>query len=537
MSRHAAILRLPFVAAFVAAPVVAVTTGLLLTGNLLAQSEPAAQQSAPVRVYFSGETQLAALAAGYDIWEVNRAGGYAIVYAGDAERAQLQVAGFRVEDDPVKAAEFLAALPAFPGEVTAAGAASIPGYACYRTVEESYASLAALATAHPDLARWNDIGDSWEKTQTGGAPGYDLNALVLTNQSRPGPKPRLFIAAATHARELATAELAVRFAELLVTRYGVDPDVTWLLDYHELHLVAQANPDGRKQAEAGAAWRKNTDSLVGCTNSTAWGVDLNRNHSFKWGVAGVSTDPCSNVYLGPSAASEPETQAIEAYGRSLFADRRGPGDADPAPADTEGVMITLHSYGNLVLHSWGWSAAPAPNAAQLATLGRKFGFYNGYTVGAGNTTLYATSGDMDDWFYGTLGVPAYTIELGTAFFQSCSYFEGSIVNSNLQALLYAFKAARRPYQTPAGPEVTNVALSAARVAPGAAVTLTAQAADNRYSSGEPSQAVNGLRRMSASKRSPCSTSSRRPSAVTCSASETTSKWPNHDPHSSRKVSS
>ncbi|MBW7885163.1 MAG: hypothetical protein H3C34_21530 [Caldilineaceae bacterium] len=448
-----------------------------------------------LRVDYSSDRELADLAAAYDIWEVDREQGYALIFASDSERTELERSGFRFVEDTVRMAEFLASLPVFPADAGGAAVQAIPGYACYRTVEDTYTSLAALATQHPDLARWIDIGDSWEKTQPGGAPGYDLHALVLTNRNRSGPKPRFLLVAATHARELATAELATRFAELLVSRYGVDADITWLLDYHELHLIAQANPDGRKHAEAGMAWRKNTDNLHGCTNPAQWGVDLNRNHSFKWGSAGASTDPCSSVYRGPAASSEPETAAIEAYGRTLFADRRGDGDTDPAPADTEGLMITVHSFGNLVLHSWGWSAAPAPNASQLATLGRKFAFYNGYTVGAGNTTLYPTSGDMDDWFYGTLGVPAYTFELGTAFFQSCSYFEANILNSNLQALLYAFKAARRPYQAPAGPEVTNVALAPAVVLPGQVAQLTALAADNRYAGGgsEPSQPIAAAR--------------------------------------------
>ncbi|MCO5211474.1 MAG: hypothetical protein M9936_17415 [Caldilinea sp.] len=494
--------RLPAIASLmIGLSIMFALTANLLFGQVRAQAAPpaqgtppAGQEGAPVRVYFTGDAQLATLAAGYDIWEVDRAAGYAVVYADSGARAQLLAAGLRVEEDPIRAAEFLASLPVFPGEASAAAVESIPGYACYRTVEETYSALAGLATQHPDLAQWVDIGDSWEKTQPGGAAGYDLYALVLTNRNRPGPKPRFFLAAATHARELATAELATRFAEYLLAKYNVDPDVTWLLDYNELHLVAQANPDGRKKAEAGLAWRKNTDSLNGCTDPGLWGVDLNRNHSFKWGVTGTSSDPCNLIYRGPSAASEPEAQAIETYGRSLFADRRGPADTDAAPADTEGVMITLHSFGEMVLHSWGWSAAPAPNATQLATLGRKFAYYNGYAVGAGNTLLYATSGDMDDWFYGTLGVPAYTIELGTAFFQSCSFFESNIVDSNLRALLYAFKAARRPYQAPAGPEITEVTLSAATVAPGQATTLTAQAADNRYGgSGEPSQAIKAAR--------------------------------------------
>jgi carboxypeptidase T len=72
---------------------------------------------------------------------------------------------------------------------------------------------------------------------------------VLTNQAITGTKPIFFLMAAIHAREYTTAESAMRFAEQLVRGYGRDPDATWLLDYTEIHVVPQANPDGRKQAE------------------------------------------------------------------------------------------------------------------------------------------------------------------------------------------------------------------------------------------------------------------------------------------------
>ncbi|NIV31744.1 MAG: peptidase M14, partial [Anaerolineae bacterium] len=82
---------------------------------------------------------------------------------------------------------------------------------------------------------------------------------------------------------------------------------------------------------------------------------------------------------------------------------------------------------------------------QLETLGRKFGYFNGYEVCQSGEPgcIYATTGTTDDWAYGELGLAAYTFELGTAFFQGCSYFEGTILPRNLPALLYAFKAARR----------------------------------------------------------------------------------------------
>ena len=51
-------------------------------------------------------------------------------------------------------------------------------------------------------------------------------------------------------------------------------------------------------------------------------MDLNRNHDFKWGLPGASHGPCSLTYAGARAASEPETQAYEAFVRSLFEDRR-----------------------------------------------------------------------------------------------------------------------------------------------------------------------------------------------------------------------
>ena len=64
-------------------------------------------------------------------------------------------------------------------------------------------------------------------------PGYDLQVLRLTNSATPGPKPKLFVHGAIHAREYTTAELVTRFGEELVAGYGIDPDATWLLDHHD----------------------------------------------------------------------------------------------------------------------------------------------------------------------------------------------------------------------------------------------------------------------------------------------------------------
>ena len=388
------------------------------------------------------------------------------------------------------------------------GLRAITNYPCYRTVEETRTAMAAIASAHPTLATLVDIGDSWDKqtlnTPAGAdRPGYDLLVLKLTNSAIAGPKPAFFLMGGIHARELTTSETALRFAEQIVNGYGTDPDATWLLDHHELHVLPHTNPDGRKLAEQGYYQRKNRDPVgaTTCSNppssSNHYGVDLNRNYSFKYGGASTSTSKCNATYRGPAADSEPETRAVESYVASLYPDQRGPLDTDPAPADTTGLLITLHSYAQQVLYPWGWSTTAAPNATGLRTLGRKFGFHNGYSVCQPGVCLYAASGVTEDWAYGTLGIAAYTFEMGTAFFESCSTFESTVLPRNLGAIRYAFKAARQPYRTPAGPESLSVAVSASAVTAGTAVTLTATANDTRYNSNgygtEPTQVIAAAR--------------------------------------------
>jgi len=442
------------------------------------------------RITFHGQAQLTTLTTALDVWEVHPQQGYLLAAITPEQAADLQQRGYALQMDTAKTA-----LLNHPPEEIPYQTSGIPGYPCYRTVEETYTSLSTLAAAHPDLAQWIDIGDSWEKTQPGGNAGYDIQALVLTNQNIPGPKPKFFLMAAIHARELTTAETATRFAEYLLNNYGSDPEATWLLDFTEVHIVPQANPDGRKMAESGEYWRKNTDNDDGCTTYPDYGTDLNRNSSFMWGGSGASDYACSETYRGPSSASEPEVQAIQNYVSSIFPDQRGSGINDPAPNTATGTFITLHSYSELVLWPWGFDYPEAPNHTQLQTLGRKFAYFNGYEPSQ-SSDLYPASGTTDDWAYGELGIAAYTFELGTSFFQSCSTFESTIYPDNFGALLYAAKASHRPYQSPAGPEVLNVTVVPTTTVPGAPLTISAQANDTRYGTLggiEPSQNVTGAR--------------------------------------------
>lgn len=462
--------------------------GLLLIGwlgQVLWQTAVQAEtEPVVVRAYFEEREQVWALASWREPWQVDYEAGFVVLDATGADIAELERRGFRVEMDEGLTAVYTQP-PIQPNTITA----GIPGYSCYRTVEETYASAAALAAAHPSLASWIDVGDSWQKTE--GLGGYDLMVLKLTNSAIPGPKPVLFVMSSMHAREYAPAELTTRFAEQLVAGYGVDADVTWLLDYHEIHLLLQANPDGRKQAETGLLWRKNTNQNYCQSYPRYNGADLNRNYAFGWGGYVDSEDYiCSEVYRGPAAASEPETKAVQTYVGSLFPDLR-PADLDAAaPVTTTGVFLDIHSYSQLVLWPWGFTETAAPNGAALQTMGRKLAYFNNYTPQQA-IDLYPTQGTTTDFAYGELGLAAYTFELGTSFFQDCATFENTILPDNLEALLYAAKVVRTPYLTPSGPDVSDLAVLPSFVAAGYPVVVTAVVDDSHFraGTGELTQAV------------------------------------------------
>lgn len=384
--------------------------------------------------------------------------------------------------------------------------------ACYSRLDTLYSWLYSYEAANPNFVEIIDYGDSWCKQQggcttTGGQylGGHDLLVARITNELAAGPKTgRFFTDGGIHAREIPTPELAKAFIETLVSGYGVNPDVTWLLDQREVYVALTSNPDGRALVELGVGteppyagnpwyWRKNGNNSypgsAACawppTSSSHYGVDLNRNHIFKWDVAGGgSTVVCAQDFRGPSAGSEPEIQAYANFVRSIIPDQRPPGDNDPAPLDATGFLINLHNYvgGGVILVPWGWTTALAPNNAQLVAITQKMRTYTTSPVYNWQYSLYPVSGNTRDWAYGELGIPAYVIELdGNDFFTTCSLVP-NIVSNMLPLLRYAATISDRPYMRVYGPDARGVAAAPASVPSGNALTVTAQINDTQNGS-------------------------------------------------------
>ena len=364
---------------------------------------------------------------------------------------------------------------------------NITNYPCYKNLQGSFAWLddMVLKSGNGLTVTKTDIGNSYLKNQNA-ASGYDIWALKITGTAAVGAtKGIFFIMSGIHAREMAPPELTSRWVESLINAYGNDADITAMLDYTEIHLVVQSNPDGRQVAETDPSVlrRKNMNPSSSTCSATTLGVDLNRNFPNKWGdLTGSSNNKCSETYHGTSAGSEPEVKAIIEYTKSIFPaaqqklDPLNQGQVAYVENSTVGVFLDVHAYSNLVLPPWSYSTTVIPpNNNGLTAIRDKIQYWTNYAGSIG----YTAAGTTTDYAYSHLGTAAYTFELGTAFYQDCATFESTIYPINLKPLMHLAKISKAPLSLGQGPDV--ISLSTSYSPADGQLTVTAVASDSAWS--------------------------------------------------------
>jgi hypothetical protein len=253
----------------------------------------------------------------------------------------------------------------------------------FYTWEEMQDILDAMHAAYPDLISAKEsIGLTTE--------GRPIHMVRMSNAPDVDQdKPEVFYNALHHAREPASLSQIIFYMWHLLENYGSDEEVTYLLDNMEFYIVPCVNPDGyvynaTTNPEGGGMWRKNRR----VNGNGTFGVDLNRNYGQGWGFnnSGSSPNPDSDVYRGPSAFSEPETQVMRDF------------------CNSREFRLTLnyHTYGNLLIYPWGYQPSfYTPDSAVFVNYGKLLTRDNGYTYGTADQTVnYTTNGGSDDWMYG-----------------------------------------------------------------------------------------------------------------------------------------
>jgi len=266
-------------------------------------------------------------------------------------------------------------------------------FEAYHPYVEIEAFIIDLAAQYPDLVKLEVLGRSYL--------GKPIYLLRLQGQNPSGDKPGLFFHGGIHAREWISPATSLYIINQLVTNYWDDAEVQALVDGLNIYYIPVFNVDGYEYTwTSDRLWRKTRKPNTG---SNCAGTDPNRNWNFHWREAGTSTNPCSEIYCGPSAASEPEVKLISDFVANQNNNIKG--------------YIDFHSYSQVWLGPWGYTTAvPRDLAVQNAISARVVdaiyqSYGTTYIYGPSSTTLYATSGSSVDFAYNAGIIYAFTIEL------------------------------------------------------------------------------------------------------------------------------
>ncbi|KAL7728213.1 hypothetical protein ACLKA6_005630 [Drosophila palustris] len=260
----------------------------------------------------------------------------------------------------------------------------------YFQLDNIYAWLEKLAREEPERVTLLDMG-----TSTQGLPIKGVR-IAFGGENLTS----VFVESGIHAREWIAPATATYFIEQLL--HSSDPAVQSLARSHNWLIFPTVNPDGYRYSFTGdRMWRKNRNLFGICR-----GVDLNRNFPSSWNTTGASGNPCYYDFSGPSAASELETQRI-----MHFVETR-------VQSDRIRTYLSLHSYSQLIMFPYGYSAERVENYADLKEIGQKAADrikeISGrvYKSGSIYETIYPSSGGSKDWAHGQLKIPiTFTFEL------------------------------------------------------------------------------------------------------------------------------
>lgn len=326
----------------------------------------------------------------------------------------------------------------------------------YLNVREITAALDTFAVSHPDVTELITLPNRT-------SDGRQCHALRIGPPDA-GVRNAVVIIGGVHAREWIPPDALVNLAADLLEahaegtglRYGGQrfsaQEIRSIIEGLQLVLFPCVNPDGRHHSQTGdPLWRKNRHRVSTSLDPRCVGVDLNRNFDALWDFrrhfaadaeVSASDDPCHpQVYVGPAAASEAETQNVvsllDRYSRARW-------------------FIDVHSYVPAIYHTWGFDEnqtsdpsmnflnaffdgkrgsvdgsyrefIPRQDLETLQMLGKKM---NDAVAAAGGTayefgqsfSLYPTSGASDDYAFSrhftdsSKGkILSFTVECGRSF--------------------------------------------------------------------------------------------------------------------------
>ncbi len=256
--------------------------------------------------------------------------------------------------------------------------------ATYKTIDSQ---INTLCKAYPDLITRGSIGKS--------VRGRKIFLVTVGKGTK-----KALIVGGIHAREHITVSFIMRCIEDYAAAYYSEDgrmdgyNIKKLLDEYTLYIVPNTNPDGTEIVLSGEYPATSvTVTKRSMYKANANGVNLNRNFPFQWENIIPETDaPDEKKYIGSSAGSEPETQALMKLCKEN---------------DFE-WMTSMHLQGDCIY----WSDEVNINVGGYADgvvtpICKKFDFYKCPT----STDLSLYGGGFENWFRAEYNKIGLCIEL------------------------------------------------------------------------------------------------------------------------------
>ena len=245
----------------------------------------------------------------------------------------------------------------------------------YHTYSEIGPFLQGVATDHPSIARYYNLGSSVQ--------GRSIHAIQISdNPDIEEDEPEARYISTMHGDEILGVEMCLYLVDHLTDNYGSDPTITDMVNEIDIWIVPLMNPDGH----------------VANSRENAHGVNLNRDFPDPWYLPSNTT-----------AGREPETAVIMEWTWdhtfALCANLHG------------GATVVNYPYDNN--ESGSSVETPSPDDDLFIYISEEYSqynlpmwnsptFYHGITNGA---AWYAITGGLQDWGYRYEGINAVTIEL------------------------------------------------------------------------------------------------------------------------------
>ena len=314
----------------------------------------------------------------------NIRGNTATIYVVPDELSRIKKMGFKTEiliPDLAKHSRYILESPDFTG---------------YHNYSQTLNLVDSLILAFPNLIFKVNYGQSIQGRQLYAVRISD-NAGVDENE------PEISFDGCHHGNEWTASEMVVLLMRHLLVNYGIDPNITRLVNTREIWIYPFINPDGRELNQ----------------RYNAAGVDVNRDWGYMWDAWGGSTAPFS----------QPESQAGRAW----------------INANQFVIGQTNHSGTEAISYPWSYRPDQAPDRNPINFLAAGYSSTSGYANLAyfqGYNGMYAINGSAKDSFYGLMGTVGWTMEVSYTKTPPASQIP-MYWNYNRPAMIYLIEQASR----------------------------------------------------------------------------------------------